>query len=305
MEVYVDLLLVVNWALNSWALWLTSVLSGRRVSKLRMAMAAVLGAMYAIGMLTPWAIWFEHVAAKVMMAAVMVLVCFLPTKLAQLVHLVSLFLVVSCITAGAIVGLYGLLTRQAGDSSGLSYGEMPIWLPAIALAMTAILGKRFLNLLENRLVHVANNASLTIKLDGRSIHLSALVDSGNQLAEPISGRPVVVVSFNAVAELLPAELADLVRSGNSAWEDALDRLSDYAWAGRLRFIPYRSVATSGGVLLGLRTDGISIKHERGSLDVPTGIIALSPEPLSQEDRYQALLPVRMIAGSGALGRSAG
>lgn len=295
MEVYVDLLLLVNWALNSWSLWLTAVLVGSRVSKIRLVLAALLGAIYALGMLTPWAPWFEHIAAKLLMAMVMNMVCFLPGKLAELFHLASVFLLVSCMTAGAVSGLYGLFGRQAGDSSGLSYGELPIWLLAISVGMTALFGRRFLNLIENRLVHVVNRAQLTIELGGRSVHLSALVDSGNQLAEPISGRPVIVVSLSAVDELLPRELVDFAGT-NANWDESLDMLSDIQLVARLRFIPYRSVATHGGVLLGLRTDSIRIEHERGSVEVPSGIIAISTEPLSQQNRYQALLPVRLLSG---------
>ncbi|HHW99101.1 MAG TPA: hypothetical protein GX738_05665, partial [Firmicutes bacterium] len=67
----------------------------------------------------------------------------------------------------------------------------------MGLALVTLYGSggRFLGSLENRLVHVANSAHLRAHLGEIEIELEALVDSGNQLVEPLTGRPVVVVTL--------------------------------------------------------------------------------------------------------------
>lgn len=290
MEVYVDLLLVVNWSLNAWSLHLTAYLLGARPPGMRMSLASLLGAIYAMGMFTPYAAQFSHPLSKLAVAAIMVLICFRPQRVAELVPLNCLFLLSSFITAGVVTGLYSLLIGHQ-TKGHLTYGQLPWWVLILAVAMLSLTGNRFFNFLQNRLVHVANEADLTVWVEGRGIRLKALVDSGNQLAEPLTGRPVVVISLDAISEFLPAELVEL---SQMSWEDGIDRLAETSWAERLRFIPFRSVANPGGLLLGVRTDRLLVSCPTGEQEYAGAIIGISRHKLSGSGSYEALLPVRLL-----------
>jgi stage II sporulation protein GA (sporulation sigma-E factor processing peptidase) len=75
-----------------------------------------------------------------------------------------------------------------------------------------------------------------LEMDGRSTHLSACVDSGNSLTDPISGRPVILID-KAGAKKLPF------------------RKEEYPQ--RYAAVPYHSVGVEQGILEGLRIDRIS------------------------------------------------
>ncbi|MGI6343609.1 MAG: sigma-E processing peptidase SpoIIGA [Bacillota bacterium] len=294
MEVYVDLLLLVNLGLNWWALWLTGYLAGAVRSGRRLCAAASLGAFYALGLVTPWVAWFQHPLSKLAVASLMALLAYRPEKLLGLVQVVATFLVVNFATAGFVYGIYNLLVAAGQRSLVLAYGQLPTLILLLAVASLALLSTRFLNLLENRLVPIANRASVQVFLDGREITLNGLVDSGNQLTAPFSGQPVAVVSLDEVAPLLPPEVVELARSPDPY--SAVQGVSATEWAARLRFIPYHAVGRPAGVLVGVRSDRLIVHCRDISRETRGAVLALSPEVLTGGGEYQVLVPVRLLPG---------
>ncbi len=298
MAVYVDLLLLVNFSLNAWALWVTSLVTGMRRRKAALSLASLCGAIYAFGVLTPWAAIFVHPVSKLLLAILMVYLTFRPRLPGKMLTLVAWFLLISCITAGMILGLYTLLLDREVQGTMLAWGDLPLWVVGLALLVLYGTGGRFLGNLENRLVHVANSAHLRAYLEEMEIELEALVDSGNQLVEPLSGRPVIVVALDAVSDMLPPEIVALSRS-DSIWEAKLDELATANLVQRLHFVPFHAVGNERGVLLGVRVDYVEVTCN-GRMQRTKGItLAISPVSLSEDNNYQALVPLRLLPTKAA------
>ncbi len=92
-----------------------------------------------------------------------------------------------------------------------------------------------------------------LTLAGRRVVLTALVDTGNTLTDPATGRPVMVAEGEKVSALFPAgkapaaaELRDPVA--------AVTRSRRTAGAERCRLLPYQAVGVECGMLLALRLD---------------------------------------------------
>lgn len=293
MTVYVDLLFLVNLALNAWALWVTAKLVGISLRAGRLFWASLCGAIFAFGSLTPWSDALAHPASKLLLAAAMVYLAFRPQKPAKVLHLLAWFLLVSFATAGVVLGLYALLLDKVPTGQVLTHGVLPLWLLLTAVAVLGVTGRHFLGNLQNRLVHVANRASLMVGIGRLEFTLDALVDSGNQLSEPLSGRPVVVVALAAVSHLLPPELVRLSQA-NSYDDTELTQLASDEWARRIRFVPYHTVANPGGILLGVRVDQIQVSCNGRMHLVRDITLAICPTELSLGDNYQALVPLRLL-----------
>ena len=98
---------------------------------------------------------------------------------------------------------------------------------------------------------------------------------GNTLRDPITGEPVLVVA-GSVGQRLTGLTEDQLRT-------PLETLARRPIPG-LRLIPYRAVGQSGGMLLGVRMDKVSVGSRQGS-----AIVAFAPEGLGGEGLYQALV----------------
>jgi len=136
--------------------------------------------------------------------------------------------------------------------------------------------------------------AVSILIDGAEATLTALADTGNSLADPLTQAPVLVAEQAAVLPALPVPLRALLRNGLADDLPALlEAIAAANLAARLRMLPFASVGAPHGMLLGLRTDAIYLHKDGHSLAIPGGIVALCREPLSG-GAYNALLPPAML-----------
>ena len=126
--------------------------------------------------------------------------------------------------------------------------------------------------------------SARLTLGERTAELTALVDTGNTLSDPVTGRPVMVAEGDSVKELLPQDC----RPGPEDLRDpagAVARLSAGSCKGRFHLLPYRAVGVDRGLLLALRVDRLELDGaDQGPL-----LVALSPTPVSDGGGYRALI----------------
>lgn len=120
-----------------------------------------------------------------------------------------------------------------------------------------------------------------------------LVDTGNELKEPLTGRPVVVAEVAALAGLLPVALVEAVAGSTLDW-DLLEHLPD-GWTDLFRLVPFRSVGRPAGLLLAFLPDRLAVRVRGGDCWKPVeGLVALVGEPLHPDGAYRALLPPSLL-----------
>ncbi|WDC84078.1 sigma-E processing peptidase SpoIIGA [Caloramator sp. mosi_1] len=124
---------------------------------------------------------------------------------------------------------------------------------------------------------------LCIINDDKQIRVTALLDTGNCLKDPISGCPIIIADAEYVSELLPKEIINILND-----KEQVSQINDYEVHKRIRVIPYTTIGVQNGVLLGYRVDYIYVitKEKVGLIKNP--IIALSKEHLSKKEDYQAI-----------------
>jgi len=110
--------------------------------------------------------------------------------------------------------------------------------------------------------------------NGKILQLNALYDTGNSLRDPVTGRPVLVISADAAQQLTGLS--------NFQLQNPVVSLPLAGIPG-LRLIPYKTVGQPCGMLLALRLQRVKIGQWEGS-----SLVAFAPERLSHEGKYQAL-----------------
>lgn len=104
------------------------------------------------------------------------------------------------------------------------------------------------------------------------VQLVALRDTGNTLRDPVTGRPVLVVSAEIARRLIGLSREQL--------QSPIEALSSGEIPG-LRLIPYRTIDRDCGMMLALQLRNVRIGKWKGS-----SLVAFAPEGLDGE--YQAL-----------------
>jgi len=96
---------------------------------------------------------------------------------------------------------------------------------------------------------------VTIRMDGKTLTIPALLDSGNTLRHPVNNWPVVVVQRDVAARLFAGNLL--------SWLDDPLSLPPPDWETQIGLIPYKSVGGQG-FLAAVRPDQVIISCQRGS-----------------------------------------
>lgn len=190
---------------------------------------------------------------------------FLGCWLWRLVFLGLMALIAFGLQRSALVrGLVFALLQLAVTAIAIGEGHWPLILGSVVifgLCMAARTERR-------RYVPVS------IRHGEKRAFMTALVDSGNLLRDPVTGRPVLVADGEAARQLLslsPEQLADPVGT------------MEKEMLPGLRLIPYHAVGNPQGLLLGLKADEVRIGGEK------TGhIVAFAPAGMGSGRTFQAL-----------------
>ncbi|MCI8303193.1 MAG: sigma-E processing peptidase SpoIIGA [Lawsonibacter sp.] len=280
--IYIDTLFLLNAAVDYLLLLAAARLAGEPLRRCRFALGAVLGGVYAAAIFLPGLGFLSHPLCRVCSLALMLVAAYGGSR--RLLRQGLLFVALTCALGGGVVAI-GLL---GGTGLTLGHGVFYSALDIKVVLLSAAVCYGVLTLAFQRLgKHSAAAGELVavkLRLGERSVALTALVDTGNTLTDPASGRPVVVAEGARLAALFPpdcrpgpAELADPA--------SALTRLGVGEWRARFRLLPYRSVGVDRGLLLAVRTDVLEVAGQgRGGV-----LVALSPTPVSDGGGYQALI----------------
>ena len=279
--IYVDTLFLLNAAVDYLLLLASARLAGEPLARLRFLLGAALGGLYAVAIFLPGLSFLARPPCRLAAAVLMVLAAFWKSR--RLLRQVVIFLALSCAFGGGVLAIGLLGGRGLTLSNGVLYSGMD--LKIVLLSAAGCYGALTL-LFQRTGRHTAASGELRpvrLTLGERQVSLIALVDTGNTLTDPATGRPVLVAEADCVEELLPPGIrpspADLRDPAG-----ALERLED-PWRRRFRLLPYRSVGVDRGLLLAVRVDQVQVGEEdRGPM-----LTALSPTPVSDGGGYRALL----------------
>ncbi|MCD7884926.1 MAG: sigma-E processing peptidase SpoIIGA [Lachnospiraceae bacterium] len=142
-------------------------------------------------------------------------------------------------------------------------------LPVLALLIPALSLLRLLaRTVRRRGRQEETAAAVTILLDGKSLTLKGLLDTGNQLREPLTASPVSIVQRTSLEPLLEGD-----------WEEQKGFF----------LIPYHSLGTEAGWMQGILADEMRVSSRRGGKTIRKPLIALYDKNVSSRQNYQIIL----------------
>lgn len=284
--VYIDILFGVNFVLNYILLRGTGMLCKAKVNRLRTAFGAALGAVYAICIFFPNLSVLSGLVFKLLAAMAIICAAFPIYSILGFIKLISVFYALSLIFGG--IGFALLFTGGIGAnlgavmSNGIMYMNIPFWVLFLggALFYCGVGIFSFAMRIKSR---SGLKRKVIIEAGGRRVELTALADTGNILVDPISKAPVLVAELEALKGLFDFNL----RMGLSS-ENFQEGLSEMTSRGfRARLIPFNSVGSENGVMIGFVPDMAAVREGLGLRPMEC-VIGVYPKSLSEDKSYRAL-----------------
>ena len=291
-EIYADLLFLINAGMDGLCLGLTAALLHRRVKGWRILLAAAAGGVYAVAALLSDMGQALSLLSDLGICMVMCGMVFGgrggggPKRL---LTAAGLYFLLSMALGGFMTALYSLLNR-AGLASLLArifpeeegIGSWIFLILALPCGVLSLGGGRLW-----RRSRAARYCTVTVELEGRQTVLRGMVDSGNLLRDPTGGRAVICGDPAVLKAILSPSLYRVLRGeipqrGELSPDDAR----------RVRVIPAKT-ATGEGLLYGVLPDRVTVTAEGQDRGTDTdAVLALTPIPTEGVD---ALVPAELTA----------
>lgn len=296
--IYIDVLILENFFMNYLLLYFINRFCKCRIKKWRIIIAAFIGALYVFVVFYPDLHMFYSVIMKFMISVLMIIVAFSPYKLKRFIKILILFYIEAFIIGGFLIGILYLGNSTPEIINGAliisNISPSPEYI-IIGSIIAIILVKFGFDYFEGYYVNEKTNVQLEIILNNKKCTLTALIDTGNSLKDPITNMPVIIVYYKTIVDILPDELKEIVLK-DCSYEIFKNRIMDSELKSRIRIIPYKALGVENGILIGIRMDLVISRLKSKTNVVKEPIIALYNKPISNAGDYQALTYPGIIKG---------
>lgn len=264
MVVYLDEFFLINFIMDLLVLLIVKLITSDTKSVCRTVMAAILGGLYACVILVldiDYGI-VESLFTYVVMSVLLTVIAFGSKNVKALTEKLALLFMAVFLMSGVIN-----LAYERGWIKGL-------WSMTVVTVLAVIIVFFLLRYRKNCRESKENIVMVYIYNRGKSVTVSALIDTGNSLKEPITGKPVAIVTKDNALK---------IKAENTG----------------IFAIPYRSVGEENGILNGFMADYMKIQRNttekyKKTIVVNKPIIAEYDGKLTGDDSYCMLLSPQIV-----------
>lgn len=271
-DIYVDVLFVVNLLMNYVLLWFTGVFTRSYYKAWRLLLGGAAGALYAVGIFFVPLAFVYGLLGKVAMSAAMVVIAFGFRYPKRLLRILGVFYACTFTLSGIGFALFYFsdvgYRLGAVLSNGVYYVDIPVYtLLSIAVFAYLVLHAAFF-FTRRRQSHGSLIKTLCIVHNGRTAKLRALLDTGNLARDPATGNAVVMAEWDKLRHLF---------DGKGPEADASFTL-----------IPYDTIA-GGGALMAFVPDALYL-IEGKPVPLEGLSVGIVSRTLDKNKEYHAILP---------------
>lgn len=292
MYIILELYLLENFIINYLILYLTKIITSSKVKYKKLIIGAIISSIYSLVFFYPSLFFMTRLNIKLLISSLIIKLTFGSRTLKQFLFQLLAFFITSFVLAGLMVGLswnfkapIDMFFERVNILSPIKSKYIILGLviggPLIKKIFQYNFGK---NMKKDYILDVE------IIYKGKSKTIPALIDTGNSLIEPLTGKEVFVVEFDEIKDLFSEEAVAvyeaILLNKEGIWLDHMER---YFKDMNLVLIPFKSIGSRGGIIPGFKPDCIIIKKTEEEFIKKDLIIGLYKGCLSSGLDYRGLL----------------
>lgn len=304
MIVYVDLIFLLNLLMDGAMLYTCAKIRKIRLVWWRLLLSAAIGASYVCMMFFPELSFLYTFLVKISFSLLMIAVAFPYGSFLNYLRNLSVFYVVNFVAAGGILGVKYLLqnssdvvngilyTHSGGGDSGVQVGLT--FIVILACIMLLFIRKVFAS--QRRREQIVNYlATVEVHIDQFVSTCTGMIDTGNQLHDPLTRMPVMIMEVTTYEGFIPSDWVHHIRSsrGDQLITDLIVESTE--WQDRLRFVPYRGVNRNTQFMLAIKPDKVIVTYNNQQIVTEKVLIGLDGGVLSRDHTYQAIIHPALVA----------
>ncbi|MFD1849139.1 sigma-E processing peptidase SpoIIGA [Oceanobacillus bengalensis] len=298
MTIYLDAVWALNFCLDLMLLMLTQALARDSTRKIRVVFGALVASLIVPVTLYFPDSFFTSVIGKLLFSLFIILCSFGFITIYRFFKLLLLFYFTTFAIGGGLLGLHFLFSNPVTLSSGVfstvnhGYGDPVSWLfviigfPLVWLFTKARMDKHVIEKIRYNSLY-----SVTIQIKEKSFSTNGYIDSGNQLNDPLTKKPVVICDELFLKNWFSEEDLQLLQRASESFDL---ELIPKEWEHLVQIIPFQGVQGSSMFLLAIRPEKIIIYY--GDQKIVTGkvLIGIQFAELTKDRSYHCLLHPQII-----------
>jgi len=238
----------------------------KKVPTGRLMLSSIIGTSYVLTIVIPKLQLFATTPFKIVVAVIMILIAIKDKSVIEILKAVGIFVLYSILLAG--MAFYLAIKDNPSLSPSAMIYNFSYKNLILSLMITYILVYKLIAYVKERRILTSYVYNTEICIDNVKTIIKAFLDTGNELREPATNLPVIIVE------------KELFKDLNLKTHDIYN-------------IPYSVVSGYNGKLIGIRPDSVKI-NINGDMREKNLILAFSDKKLSKHSDYNGLLPRGII-----------
>lgn len=269
--IYLDVLLLVNFSMDFFLLWLLRMILKLKGNWIRLAAGSAAGAFLSALALygglqmraaAGFGRFFLWAAAVLGISSLMVRIAFHPPSRREFFRAETGLLFAAALAEGILEWIQTAWLSVRGEALMVSsLGMVSILL---FLAGSCLLADVLWKIVQEAACERSCRYQVTLFCQGRQVSAEGFLDTGNRLKEPVTGRPVHVADRVLVESICPT-------------------------VEKISMIPYRTIDGGGAVLKAVTLDRMEAVQGKRRLVYERPLVAVSPRELKMKNGCRILL----------------
>ena len=278
MKIYIDIVLIENILMNYIILYGTGFSQKIKMKNHKLILSSSVGAIYAIITYLNIIPIYSNIFMKILLSIIMTYIAFNPQNVKKMLKTLLLFYLISFVTGGCALALLYLISPESISlKKGVLVGTYPMKITLIAGVLGFLIIQYSFKLNKMKLKKQDLICYIKIKICGKLIQTKAFLDSGNNLTDPLTKAPVVIIEKSIIDKTLDIK----------SIEGGDERL-------KIRIIPFKAIGKQNGLLMGIKAEYVEIKYDTETTIVENVILGLYDDKISKN--YSALVGLNLLNG---------
>lgn len=298
MTIYLDAVWALNFFLDLMLLLLTQGLARDNTKKRRLLFGALVASLLVpISLYFPDSV-FTSVLGKLLYSIVIIFCSFGFLSVYRMLKLLLLFYFTTFAIGGGLIGIHFLFQNPFGLSmSGVltfnsGYGDPVSWLFVVfGFPCVWLFTKSRMDNHVKEKIRYDQQCPVTVQLKDKSYSTTGYIDSGNQLVDPLTKKPVIICDEAFLKQWFSDEAWALLKTAHDNLQ--VEKMPD-EWKSYLQIVPYQGVQGKGMFLFALKPEKLTIYYEGQVISTSSVLIGIQFAGLTKDQSYHCLLHPQIL-----------
>lgn len=284
MEYYVEYIFAENFLIDFILLYITGNLIKIKIIYKRLILAALIGAIYVILIAYIRKPFMTYFIVKISVSILMIMVAYDIKGIIKNIKVILCFYIVTLVMVGAVFALYSITNNRV---------TVNIILISIFMVFALL---KFL-FYEIKLRKEKNNyiRTVTIEVNDKIKSFRAFIDTGNELVDPMSGKPVIVVNIGILGDILGGDVTkEIVEFYKNEGKNYENLFLEKNYKLKLRVIRYNTISNKNELMICIIPDNITISGNDKNITKADAVIGIYPQKINRKEDYDALLFKKLL-----------